>query len=114
MSAEARVSPLIEDRTGPALARFEADGFILRDGRRWKTGRRWQQAMARAAMKLYHEGDPGDDLRVPIALAIVEIYSGTLDDETLAELVEAMLPIETSSLGFAPRPATVTKGEIQK
>jgi hypothetical protein len=102
MSAEARVSPPLEDRTGPALARFEADGFILRDGQRWKTGRRWQQAMARAAMKLYHDGDPGDDLRVPIALAIVEIYSNTLDDETLAELVEAMLPIETGSLGIAP------------
>src|SRR5436190_4699018 len=103
MSAEARVSPSVEDRTGPALARFEADGFILRDGQRWKTGRRWQQAMARAAMKLYHEGDPGDDLRVPIALAIVELYSSTLDDETLADLVEAILPIETGSLGIVSR-----------
>ena len=105
MSAEARVSLENEDKADSALARFAADGFIVQGGhggQRWKTSRRWQQAMARAALKLYDDGDPGDDLRVPIALAIVEIYSGALDDELLAELVEAMLPIEAASLGLAP------------
>jgi len=101
MSAEARVSPQHENHAQAALARFEADGLIVRGAQRWKTSRRWQQAMARAAVKLYDQGDQGDDLRVPIALAIVEIYSSTLDDETLAELVEAMLPIEAASLGFS-------------
>ena len=59
--------------------------------------------MARAAVKLYEANDPGEDLRVPIALAIVEAYAGTVEDEVLAQLVEAMLPIESSSLGLAPR-----------
>jgi hypothetical protein len=59
--------------------------------------------MARAAVKLYEAGDPGEDLRVPIALALVEIYSERVDDEVVAELVEAMLPIEAASLGLAPR-----------
>jgi hypothetical protein len=103
MSAEARVSLRNEDKAESALARFAADGFIVHGGQRWKTSRRWQQAMARAALKLYDDGDPGDDLRVPIALAIVELYSGALDDEFLAELVEAILPIEAASLGLAPR-----------
>ena len=99
MSAETRVSP-------PALARLEADGFVVQVAGRWKTGRRWQQAMARAAMKLFQEGDAGDDLRVPIALAMIDVYAGALDDETLADLVLAMLPIEIASLGF---PAAASK-----
>ena len=56
--------------------------------------------MARAATALYETGDPGDDLRVPIALALLDTYQSSLDDEILAELVEAMLPIEATSLGF--------------
>lgn len=103
MSAEARVSPQNENEALAAIARLEADGFIVRAGQRWTTSRRWQQAMARAAIKLYGEGDEGEDLRVPIALAMVEKYSRTLDDEMLAPLVEAMLPIETASLGLGPR-----------
>jgi hypothetical protein len=105
MSAGTRDSLDEENRTRSALARFEADGFISQSApgvERWKTSRRWQQAMARAAAKLYALRDEGDDLRVPIALAIVEIYAGQLDDETLAELVETMLPIEAASLGLGP------------
>ena len=105
MSAEARTSTqsnLLESGRR-AMARLEADGFIVRNGDGWKTSRRWQQAMARAAVTLYDQGDPGDDLRVPIVLALLDAYRGELDDENLAELVEAMLPIETASLGIAPR-----------
>jgi hypothetical protein len=110
MSAEARASSRIAPGAlgapGPhgevrtALARLETDGFIVPSGAAWRTSRRWQQAMARAAAKLYEAGDPGEDLRVPIALAIVDAYAGTVDDESVAELVEAMLPIEVASLGL--------------
>jgi hypothetical protein len=103
MSAEARTSTQNEGSTGAPMARLEADGFIVRNGDGWKTSRRWQQAMARAAVKLYDQGDPGDDLRVPIVVAMLDAYRGELDDENLVELVEAMLPIETASLGLGPR-----------
>ena len=103
MSVEARVSPAMARESESALARLEADGFIVRSGQDWKTSRRWQQAMARAAVKLYDAGEPGEDLRVPIAVAIVEAYSNTVEDETLAQLIEAMLPIESASLGLVPR-----------
>lgn len=84
-----------------ALARLASDGFIERKnaGPSWKTSRRWQQAMARTAARLYAE-DPGDDLRVPIAHVMIEMYDG-VDDDRLIELVEAMLPIEAAALGFA-------------
>lgn len=100
MSAEARVSQdaAIDVRT--PLARLEADGFLVSQGRSWVTSRRWQRAMARAAVKLYDAGDPGEDLRVPIALALLESYADGLDDEVLAEMIEAMLPIEAASLGL--------------
>ena len=82
-----------------ALARLASDGFIeRRNESSWKTSRRWQQAMARTAARLYKE-DPGDDLRVPIAHVIIEMYDGA-DDDTLIELVEAMLPIEAAALGL--------------
>jgi len=102
MSAEARVRSGQAEEARMALARLEADGFIVQREQSWKTSRRWQQAMARAAVKLYEAGDPGEDLRVPIALAMVEAYSETVEDEVLAALVEAMLPIESASLGLAP------------
>jgi hypothetical protein len=86
-----------------ARARLEADGFIVMSGGTWRTSRRWQQAMARAAAKLYEAGDPGEDLRVPIALAIVDAYAESVDDDIASELVEAMLPIEAAALGLSPR-----------
>ncbi len=100
MVAEARERPAGDERSRAALTRLHADGYIVRHGDNWKTGRRFQQAMARAAVRLYEAGDPGDDLRVPIALAVVELYADAVDDETMAQLVLALLPIEAASLGL--------------
>jgi hypothetical protein len=102
MSAQARGVQGVADGRIVALARLAADGLIVGSEQSWRTTRRWQQAMARAAVELYDQGDPGDDLRVPIALAMLGLYSTSVDDETLAELVEAMLPVELASLGLAP------------
>ena len=99
-SAEGRVSPRTETEVPAALARLAADGWIERQGAACKTSRRFQRAMTRAAAALYENGDPGDDLRVPIALALLDTYQSSIDDEVLAELVETMLPIEATSLGF--------------
>jgi len=103
MSAEGCAASRKEDRVQTALARLEADGFIVASGGTRRTSRRWQQAMARAATKLYEAGDPGEDLRVPIAVAIVDVYAESVDDDFAAELVEAMLPIEAAALGWSPR-----------
>jgi hypothetical protein len=55
--------------------------------------------MARAAVRLYEARDPGQDLRVPVAHAMLEIYPNAADEE-LAALVEAMLPVELAALGL--------------
>jgi hypothetical protein len=102
-SLEARASSPESNEVSAALARLEADGWIERQGAAWRTSRRFQRAMARAAAALYDDGDPGDDLRVPIALALLDTYQSTLHDDVLAELVETVLPIELVSLGLAHR-----------
>jgi hypothetical protein len=89
----------------PALLKLEKDGLVVRDRDVFRTTRKWQGAMARAALHLYGTGDPGQDLRVPIAHAIVEIYTSETPDEELIDLVEAMLPIELNALGIRGRDA---------
>ncbi len=102
MSAEARLESRTFSNTSVALARLETDGFIERREDGFRTTRPWQRAMARAAVRLYEAGDPGDDLRVPIAVALLERYQSSVDDEALADFVEAMLPIESAALGLSP------------
>lgn len=82
------------------LHRIEQDGLAVREGGVFRTTRKWQRAMARAALHLYEGGDPGEDLRVPIASALLELYGDRVEDEELAALVEAMLPIELRALGL--------------
>ncbi len=86
------------------LGRLAADNLLRREGDAYRTTRRWQAAMARAAVRLYERGG-GYDLRVPIALALVEIYGADTPDEQLATLVEVMLPIETAEV-LPPRHGT--------
>jgi hypothetical protein len=73
-------------------------GVLTFDGVRPRTTARWQAAMARAAHRLQREGAPWRDLRLPIAMALVEI-AGTLSDDELARRVEEMVPIELHELG---------------
>lgn len=81
-----------------ALIRLENRGLIERNGDELKTTPRWQSAMARSAIRLYRCGDALDDLRVPIALALVDVFGSALDGDLLADFVEAMLPIEALAL----------------
>jgi hypothetical protein len=85
-------------RAADPLVALEADGLLRREGDRFRTTRRWQSAMARAAFRLVGAGIDGDDLRVPVAAALVEIYGIDASEEHIAELVEAMLPIEEREL----------------
>ena len=89
------------------LGRFAADDLLRREGDTYRTTRRWQAAMARAAVRLYEQGGDGSDLRVPIALALVDIYGADTPDDTLAGWVEAILPIETAEV--MPRAAAFAR-----
>jgi len=64
---------------------------------RLRTTRRWQGAMARAAGQLYGQ-KVRFDLRLPIAMALTEVFGAETPSEELVELIEAMLPIELSEL----------------
>ena len=82
------------------LDRLFADGLVRRDGDVVRTTRRWQGAMARAALRLLDCARDGDDLRLPIAYALVELY-GELDDEDITRAVGAILPIEAGEIARA-------------
>ncbi|MDB4928617.1 MAG: hypothetical protein JWM10_1101 [Myxococcaceae bacterium] len=79
------------------LLRLEADELLRRDGSGHRTTRRWQAAMARAAFRLMRAGAADDDLRLPVACAIVEFYQDLPNDE-LARLLEVLTPIEAAEL----------------
>jgi hypothetical protein len=79
------------------LLRLQTDGLITPGGDSLHTTKRWQGAMARAALRLYAARDPGQDLRVPVAHAMLEFYPEAPDEE-LAALVEAILPVELAAL----------------
>jgi hypothetical protein len=102
------VSPRTMPEPLDPLERLEADGLLRRDGDVIRTTRRWQAAMARAALHLLEAsradpaGDSGADLRVPVAYAVVELYGARLSDAEVVSFVEALLPVEAREL--APRP----------
>lgn len=84
--------------TEAVVERLLSDGCLRRVDGRLRTTRRWQGAMARAAKRLAFEGDPFDDLRVPIAAAMLETYGSETTDEELMGLIAVMLPIEADEL----------------
>ena len=84
-------------RETSVLSRLEADGLVRPGPGGARTTARWQEAMARAAHRLYRGDAPWQDLRLPITAALLDTY-GSLPDVDLADLVEAMLPIEQSEL----------------
>jgi hypothetical protein len=81
-----------------ALTRLAADGLLRAEGDRHRTTRRWQAAMARAALRLVQSGDTRDDLRVPIVAAVLELYGDEIADDEAAALVAAMYSIELVEL----------------
>jgi len=88
----------VSEPHGAALLRLEADGFVSLASGVARTTRKFQSAMARAASQLLALGTDCSDLRVPIASALLEGYGGALLDGELADLIEAMLPIELAEL----------------
>jgi hypothetical protein len=82
------------------LRRLIADGLLHGDAAAPRTTRRWQGAMARAALRLLLAGDHGDDLRIPIASALLEIYGDSFDNNEFADAIAVLLPIELAELGY--------------
>ncbi len=78
------------------LERLLADDYVNAGG---QPTRRWHAAMARAATELLSRGEDLEDLRVPVAWALMEHY-GSASDEELVELVAVMTPLTAVS----PRP----------
>ena len=68
-----------------------------------KSTRRWQAAMARAALDLLARNDPSEDIRVPITYALLQLYGNTISDNDLFDLVTAMLPIEQALSSIAQK-----------
>jgi hypothetical protein len=91
--------------SGP-VAELISHGYLFFEGTRLRTTRRWQAALARAALRLRRANAPWTDLRLPIAAALAEGH-GQLSDEALAVLVEAMVPVEERELSpaWGARPA---------
>jgi len=86
------------ESSGSPLHQLFELGVLTLDGIRPRTTPRWQAAMARAALTLKREGAPWRDLRLPIAMALVEI-AGMLPDNELVRRVEQMALIEQNELG---------------
>lgn len=80
------------------LERLREDGLLQRNGTRYRTTRRWQAAMARAALRLGESTPRELDLRVPITVALLELRSPGTPAETIAAEVDAILPIEIAEL----------------
>ena len=86
------------DDRDDALEQLVADGLLERRGAQLRTTRRWQSAMARAAFRLLCEQGDGEDLRVPIVVALVELYGDTVPSDRLVMFVDALLTIECREL----------------
>lgn len=56
--------------------------------------KRWQAALARAALRLSELGDEGEDMRVPIAQALYELCGDRDSDDELIAKVDAMLSVQ--------------------
>jgi hypothetical protein len=93
------------------IARLEADGVLRREGERYRTTRRFQAAMARAAFHLVRTTDEEGDLRFPIAHALVELYGAELSDSEMLQLIEQLLPIELAELDPRQRTADASDAD---
>ncbi len=81
------------------LRALEGDGLVQLGPSGASTSPRFRSAMARAALRLFQAGDASDDLRVPIAMALLDVCDGGLSDDDLAGRVEVMLALEVAELG---------------
>ena len=84
------------------LERLLDEGVLIeKPDHRYRTTRKWQSAMARAAFRLMRhpaEAIADDDLRLPILYALDELVGTRATDDELASMAETLLPIEAAEL----------------
>ncbi len=89
----------IDEETAEAERILQEKGLIENDEHgAWRTTRRWQGVLARSSVRLLAVGDGGTDLRIPIIVALVDIFGDTHDADSLASCVHVMLDIERRDL----------------
>jgi hypothetical protein len=78
--------------------RLERDGFIAygKGSDRCAT-KRWHALLARAALRLYQDGEDLVDLRVPIAAALAECYEADSEGE-ISDAIGVMLIVTMREL----------------
>lgn len=86
------------------------DGILEPGDQGWRTGRRWQGAMARASLALVRRGEPREDLRIPVAEALLQIYGAELTDAELFSMIQVILPVEQSLLSQRADPGASPPG----
>ena len=87
-----------EGRTERALADLLSRGLLRQEGTVWRTTPRMQAAIARAAARLVRAGDEGDDLRVPLASALLEQVGLDASADAITDMVRVLLPIQAAEL----------------
>lgn len=101
---------LPSDAIAVAVSRLRSAKLLHLEMGSVRPTRRWRAAMARAALQLYAQGDPGHDLRVAIVTALVDVLGKAIPDDELVDLVETMLPLQARDLGVpmkgSPRKAS--------
>ena len=83
------------------LERLTTDGFVELSPDGLRLTPRWHAALARAAYRGYVDGSGLDDIRAPIAAALIESY-GDQDELVLAVGISAILPLVLAEM--APQP----------
>jgi len=93
----------------PALRQLTKDQLIAITSDGPRTTARWQAAVMRAIGGLMQYSDTAreeeQDLRIPFAKALHDLYGGRKSDAELTEMVLLMLEVETASLSQSPRRA---------
>lgn len=85
-----------------ALRQLTKDKLLATGSGGLRTTARWQAAVLRAVSELMQynasAGEQEQDLRIPFAKALHELYPGQKSDAELTEMLLLMLEVETASL----------------
>jgi hypothetical protein len=88
------------DAIASALERLASDGLVVLADDGWRTTLRLEGAIARAmaCIALTEPAAQGAiDARRPLALALIALYGPDTADAIVADMIEALLPIEPAA-----------------
>ncbi|MDU9390259.1 hypothetical protein [Pseudomonas sp. zfem002] len=108
MSKITRKPRPLEPLREPALRQLTQDKLIAITSGGPRTTARWQAAVLRAISELMRYSDTAreedQDLRIPFAKALNDLYAGQKSDAELTQMVLLMLEVETAPfLGKGPQ-----------